>query len=156
MRSRRIAALASMSLATALATVATTVPATASGPGPRPVTAWLQAVPAGETSWVSVSWTTGRKICDAAVTVEGDDVRIGYPDTTATHTSFSRSDNLRPGRPDYTAFTVHPDDDGLFLRLEATLSYHTCGRHPVEKARTYRLTLPVRHVPDGGEHARNS
>ncbi|RSM54091.1 hypothetical protein DMB66_37775 [Actinoplanes sp. ATCC 53533] len=144
MRSRRIVTLAALSLATGLATVATTTPATASGPGPRPVTTWLQAVPTGETSWVSVSWTTGRKICDAAMTVEGDDVRIGYPGTTGTHTSFSRSDKLKPGRPDYTAFTVRPtDDEELFLRLEATLSYHTCGRHPVEKARTYRLTLPV-------------
>jgi len=144
MRSRRIATLAATCMVTGLATVATTTPATASGPGPRPVTSWLQAVPAGETSWVSVSWTTGRKICDAAVTVEGDDVRIGYPDNTGTYTSFSRGDKLRPGRPDYTAFTVHPsDEDELFLRLEATLSYHTCGRHPVEKARTYRLILPV-------------
>jgi hypothetical protein len=144
MRSRRIATLAAMSLVTGLATLATTTPAPASGPGPRPVTGWLQAVPAGETSWVSVSWTTGRKICDAAVTVEGDDVRVGYPDTTGTFTSFSQGDTLRPGQRDYIAFTVRPsNDDELFRRLEATLSYHTCGRHPVEKARTYRLVLPV-------------
>ena len=144
MRSRQIAMLATMSLVMGLATAATTASATASGPGPRPVTSRLQAAPPGETSWVSVSWTTGRKICGAAVTVEGDDVRIGYPDNTGTYTSFSRGDKLKPGRPDYTAFTVRPtDDDELFLRLEATLSYHTCGRHPVEKARTYRLILPV-------------
>jgi hypothetical protein len=143
MRSRRIVTLAAVSLATGLATVATATPATASDPGPRPVTTWLPPVPAGETSWVSVSWTTGRKICDAAVTVEGDDVRVGYPDATGTHTSFSRSDELKPGRPDYTAFTVRSTGDELFLRLEATLTYLTCGRHPVEKARNYRLTLPV-------------
>jgi hypothetical protein len=144
MRSRRIVMLAVVSLVLGLATVATTTPATASGPGPRPVTGWLQAVPAGETSWVSVSWTTGRKICAAAVTVEGDNVLVGYPGNTGTYTSFSRGDKLKPGQLDFTAFTVQPGDDGeRFLRLEATLSYHTCGRHPVEKARIYPLTLPV-------------
>jgi hypothetical protein len=38
------------------------------------------------------------------------------------------------------------------LRLAATLSYHTCGRHPVEKSRVFRLTVPV--TPVEGDYAR--
>lgn len=146
MRSRPIA----LTLAALAATVATATPAAAAGPPPRPVTGVLPAVPAGETSWVNLTWTTGRRICEAAVTVEGDGVRIGYPGNTGTHTSFSRSDRLKPGRPDYTAFTVRPGADELFLRLTATLTYANCGRHPVEQARTFRLTLPVRPAPLAG------
>jgi hypothetical protein len=133
-------------VAAGLVTVAN--PAAAAGPGPQPVTSWLDAVPAGERSWVSLYWTTGRKICDAAVTVEGDGLRIGYPDNTGTYTSFSQSAKLKPGRLDYTAFTVHPRaDEEQFRRLDATLSYNTCGRQAVEKAQKFRLTLAVLPAP---------
>jgi hypothetical protein len=134
--------------ATGLIMTATTNPAAAAGPGPQPVTNWLDAVPAGERSWVSLYWTTGRKICDAAVTVEGDGVQIGYPDNTGTYTSFSQSAKLRPGRLDYTAFTVRPRAGAeQFRQVEATLSYTTCGRQAVEKAQTFRLTFAVLRGP---------
>ncbi|MFI7541510.1 hypothetical protein [Actinoplanes sp. NPDC049599] len=149
MRSRRIATTAVTALvATGLVAVATTNPATAAGPGPQPVTSWLDAVPAEERSWVSIYWTTGRKICDGAVTVTGEDVRIGYPENTGTYTSFSQSAKLRPGRLDYTAFTVRPRAGAeQFRQVEATLSYNTCGRHAVEKAQTFRLTFAVLPAP---------
>jgi hypothetical protein len=141
MRMRRIATVV---LAALVGTVATTCPAAAAGPGPRPVTTWLDAVPARATSWVSVFWTTGRKICDAAVTVAGDGIRIGYPDNTGTYTSFSQSAKLKPGRLDYTAFTVRPRAGREpFRQLEATLSYTTCGRTAVEKSEVFRMTLVV-------------
>ena len=143
MRSRRIAALAVAALAaTGLATVTTTTPAAAHDRGPRPVSRWLDAVPAERTSWVAVSWRTGRKICDVRVTVAGDGVEIGYPENTGTYTSFYRTDQLKPGKRDFTAFTVRTEDqDDLWLR--ATLRYTTCGRYAVEKVRKYRLTVPV-------------
>ncbi|GAA3346660.1 hypothetical protein GCM10020358_58520 [Amorphoplanes nipponensis] len=142
---RRIVATGVAALAaTGLTAMATPTAAVASRPGPRPVTTWVDAVPAGQTSWVSVNWTTGRKICDAKVTVEGGDVRIGYPENTGTYTSFWQSDRLRPKRLDYTAFTVHPEGPAdRYRQLHATLRYTTCGRHAVEKAQTYRLTLVV-------------
>jgi hypothetical protein len=145
MRSRRIATTAVAALVlTGVSAGAAMNPAAAAGPGPQPVTSWLDAVPAGERSWVSIYWTTGRRICDAAVTVDGDDVRIGYPENTVTYTSFSQSAKLRPGRLDYTAFTVHPSaGDDLFRQVEATLSYNTCGRQAVEKSAQFRLTLAV-------------
>lgn len=151
-RSRRIAALAAAALVAAVP-AATATPAVATSPGPRPVTSRLAVVPADQTSWVTVHWTTGRKICAARLTVTGTDVLIGYPGDAGMHTSFSRSDRLKPGRPDYTAFAVLPaGDDDRVLRLEATLNYHTCGRHPVEKSRIFRLTLPV--IPAEGDYAR--
>jgi hypothetical protein len=141
MRIRRIATV----VLTALVGMVTTAgPAAAAGPGPRPVTTWLDAVPAGETSWVSVFWTTGVKICDAAVTVTGHGIRIGYPDNTGTYTSFSQTAKLKPGRLDYTAFTVRPRAGReSFRQLEATLSYNTCGRTAVEKSVQFRMTLAV-------------
>jgi hypothetical protein len=145
MRSRRIVPVAVAAMvATSLVLTATTNPAVAAGPGPQPVTTWLDAVPAGERSWVQIYWTTGRKICAAAVTVEGDGIRIGYPDNTGTYTSFSQSAKLKPGRLDYTAFTVRPRAGaGQFRHLEATLSYTTCGKQATEKADKFRLTLAV-------------
>ena len=149
MRSRRIATttIAALAATGVLAGVATT-PAVAAGPGPQPVTSWLDAVAAGERSWVSIYWTTGRRICDGAVTVDGDDVQIGYPQNTVTYTSFSQSAKLRPGRLDYTAFTVRPSAGGdLFRQVEATLSYNTCGRQAVEKSAQFRLTMAVLPQP---------
>ena len=144
MRNRLATMAVAALVTTGLATVATTNPAVAAGPGPQPVTTWLDAVPAGERSWVSIYWTTGVKICNAAVTVEGAGVKIGYPDNTGTYTSFSQSAKLKPGRLDYTAFTVRPEaGEDAFRQVEATLSYHTCGRNAVEKARRFRLTFAV-------------
>jgi hypothetical protein len=144
MRIRRIAKTAiAVLVATGVAGAATN-PAAAAGPGPRPVTTWLDAVAAEEWTGVSVYWTTGRKICDGAVTVAGADVQIGYPENTGTYTSFSRGAELEPRQLDYTAFTVRPRaGENLFRQVEATLSYHTCGRHPVEKAEIFRLTFAV-------------
>jgi hypothetical protein len=145
MRSRRIATTAVAALvATGVVAGATTNPAAAAGPGPQPVTSWLDAVAAEERSWVSIYWTTGRKICDGAVTVTGDDVQIGYPENTVTYTSFSQSAKLKPRHLDYTAFTVRPRaGEDLFRQVEATLSYNTCGRQAVEKSETFRLTFAV-------------
>jgi hypothetical protein len=137
-------AATAVSVALGLLPFATATPAAAAGPGPRPVTSWLDAVPAGERSWVSIFWTTGRKICDATVTVDGPGVRIGYPANTGTYSSFSQRAALKPGKLDYTAFTVRPSAAGdPFRQLEATLSYNTCGRQAVEKAEQFRLTLVV-------------
>ena len=142
MRSWRIGA--AVMITTGLVLTGTTMPASAAGPGPQPVTNWVDAVPAGERSWVQIYWTTGRKICDAAVTVEGEGVRIGYPENTGSYTSFSQRAKLKPGRLDYTAFTVRPRAGaGQFRQLEATLSYTTCGKQAVEKADKFRLTMAV-------------
>jgi len=133
------AAVAALGMATAMAT-----PAAAACKGPRPVTTWLKAVKAHKTTWVTVDWKTGKKICDAKVTVAGRDVEIGYPSNTETYTSFSQSDTLKPHRTDYTAFWVWPDFDATeFAPLKATLSFNTCGAHAVQKSKAFWLTLPV-------------
>jgi hypothetical protein len=145
MRNGRIAAttVAALVATGALAGV-TTSSAAAGGPGPQPVTSWLDAVPAEKSSWVRIYWTTGRKVCDGAVTVEGDDVRIGYPGNSGAHTSFSQGTRLEPRHLDYTAFTVRPSaGKALFRQVDAILSYNTCGREPVEKSEKFRLTLAV-------------
>src|SRR4051812_31998366 len=113
MRSRQAVTLAAAAVvATGLAMAGTMSPAAAAASHrPLPVTNLLPTVPAGEASWVNVTWTTGKKICDAELTVKGDGIDIGYPENTGTYTSFFLSDKLRPKHPDYTAFTVHPQVD---------------------------------------------
>jgi len=145
MSSRRIATTAVAALmATGVVAGATTNPAVAAEPGPRPVTSWIDAVPAGETTWVSVYWTTGRKICDGSVSFDGYGVQVGYPENTGAYASFSQSAELKPGRLDYTAFTVRPRaGKNLFRQVEATLIYNTCGQQAVEKSERFRLTFAV-------------
>ncbi|WP_148307891.1 hypothetical protein [Actinoplanes friuliensis] len=144
-RTRRTALMAAAVMAaTGLTTVTATAPAAASHREPRPVTKWIKPVEAHEPTWVKVYWKTGKKICDAAVTVEGTDVGIVYPSNTDTYTSFLNDAELKPGRPDYTAFRVRADRNRTtVVRLAATLTYNTCGDEAVEKSRTYRLRLPV-------------
>ena len=78
------------------------------------------------------------------MTVDGPGVRIGYPENTGTYSSFSQRAALKPGKLDYTAFTVRPRAaEEPFRHLEATLSYNTCGRQAVEKSEQFRLTLAV-------------
>lgn len=133
-----------MGVAVAGMVLAVPAPADAAPGGPRPVTSWLAPVEAGEATWVRVDWTTGRRICDAELTVDGDDVKIGYPGNTGTYTSFSRGTDLKPKRADYTAFRVRPEYDfSEFVLLEATLTYDTCGADAVPKKKTFWLILPV-------------
>jgi hypothetical protein len=133
-----------MGVAVAGILLAVPVPASAAPGGPHPVTSWLAPVEAGEATWVRVDWTTGRKICDAEVTVDGDDVKIGYPGSTGTYTSFSRGPDLTPKRTDYTAFRVRAAYDfSEFVPLEATLTFDTCGPHAVSKTKSFWLILPV-------------
>ncbi|MEU7906722.1 hypothetical protein [Actinoplanes sp. NPDC049118] len=144
---RRIAVLAAAVMAATGLMTAT--PAAAGHHGPRPIIHWIEIVQAHEPTWVKVWWTTGRRICDAEVTVRGEDVGIVYPENTGSYTSFRRDADLKPGRPDYTAFKVDADyDRNTLVPLEATLTYNTCGSQAVEKARIYWLRLPVLRNPD--------
>ncbi|MET8153407.1 hypothetical protein ACIBSW_31590 [Actinoplanes sp. NPDC049668] len=146
---RRTAVLATTLLA---ATALTATPAAAGHHGPRPVVHRLEVVMAHQPTWVKVWWATGKRICDAEVTVRAERVGITYPENTGTYTSFRRDSDLNPGRPDYTAFKVDAAYKwNTMVPIEATLIYNTCGEHAVEKANVYWLRLPVLRNPDHHE-----
>ena len=140
-KTRRIAATAAA--AVSLASVLTGTPAAAAASGPTPVTTWLEAVKPHKATWVDVHWTTGKKICDAEVVVEGRKVDVAYPSNTGTYTSFSQGDELKAGHVDRTAVrvTAHHDRSD-FLALKATITYTNCKSDAV-KTKTHWLTLPV-------------
>ncbi|GID98467.1 hypothetical protein ACFQFC_18005 [Amorphoplanes digitatis] len=146
---RRIGVLAAAVLA---ATALTATPAAAGHHGPNPVVPWLEVVMAHQPTWIKVWWDTGTRICDAKVTVRAEHVGVTYPENTGSYTSFRRDSDLKPDRPDYTAFKVDADyNRNTMVPLEATLSYNTCGSAAVEKARTYWFLLPVLRDPDHHE-----
>ncbi|MBU2669575.1 hypothetical protein KOI35_39300 [Actinoplanes bogorensis] len=142
--SRRIGALVAMATAAVgMATVTATAPATAAPRGPEPVSNWLGAVRANADSWVKIYFRTDRKVCDVEVRVSGRDVDVDYPGRR-NYTSFSRGDQLRPGRTDFAAVSVNPDFDRAGIaRLRATIAFDTCGRRDRTQYRSFSLALPV-------------
>ncbi|MGA5304543.1 hypothetical protein ACPCHT_31850 [Nucisporomicrobium flavum] len=136
-------AVAALAVAAGLATALTGTPAEAAAGGPSPITTWLNPVKPHKATWVNVHWTTGRKICDAEVRVEGDKVDVSYPSNTDTYSSFSQSDSLRGGHVDRTAVNVTAHyGRTAFVPLEATITYTTCKSDAV-RSKTFWLTLPV-------------
>lgn len=145
-KSRRIAAILAAAMATAgLAPLVTAAPAAAATSGPKPVSTWVRAVKAEKTTWVDIHWTTGKKICNAEVTVDGYDVEIAYPSNTGDYTSFSKGSTLKKHRVDRTAFAVRPEVNRTALvPLEATLSYDDCkGDDAEERTKSFWIILPV-------------
>jgi hypothetical protein len=142
MRKTRLAA--ATLVAAALSPVVTAAPASASVNGPTPITTWTTSVAPHQPTWINIFWATNKKICGAQVTVEAKKVDVFYPTNTATYTSFTQSDKLRPGRVDYTAVrvTAHHSDRS-FVPLAVTIAYNTCGYSAVNESDTFGLTLPV-------------
>jgi len=140
-KTRRVA-VAAMAAA-GLASVLTGTPVSAAASGPTPVTTWLNPVKAHKATWVNVHWTTGKKICDAEVVVEGRKVDVAYPSNTDTYTSFSQGDELKAGHVDRTAVNVTAHHDRSdFVPLKTTIAYTNCKSDAVKK-RSFWLTLPV-------------
>jgi hypothetical protein len=143
-KSRRIGAIVALATAAVgVASVAATSPAAAAVRGPQPVSSWLRAVPAHSVSWVNINWRTNQRVCDVEVRVTGRDVDVAYPGHRRS-TSFSRGDELRAGRSDYTAIAVNPDFDRAGIaRLWATISYDNCGWKAKAQRTSFVLSLPV-------------
>jgi hypothetical protein len=141
---RKTRLVAAILTAAALSPMATAAPAVASANGPMPITTWTTTVKPHQPTWIDIFWATNKKICDAQVTVVADRVDVFYPTNTATFTSFSQSDRLKPRRVDYTAVrvTAHHSDRS-FVPLTVTIAYNTCGRHAVDETDVFGLTLPV-------------
>jgi hypothetical protein len=150
-KGRRIGAVVAATVAAVgMSSVGTVAPAVAAGNGPRPVSNWLRAVRANTPTWVNVYWRTDRRVCDAEVRVSGARVRVDYP-WHRNYTSFSRGDNLWPGRTDYTAVQVTPyfNRAGIAV-LRATISYDDCRPHGFTRRSSTVLTLPVIRNGNGG------
>jgi hypothetical protein len=128
-----------------LALLATTAaPAAASVEGPKLVTTWAAAVKPATPTWLELFWTTGKKVCDVKVTVEGADIDVTYPANTADHTSFSQSDRLKAGQIDETSINVTANyPTTAYVALKATMNYDYCAPKPTTKTETYWITLPV-------------
>ncbi len=142
---RKTRLVAALLTGAALSPVVTAAPAVASVSGPVPITTWTTTVAPHQPTWINIFWTTHQKICDAQVTVAADRVDVSYPVNTATFTSFSQSDRLKPRRVDYTAVrvTAHHSGRRSFVPLAVTIAYNTCGKHAVDETDTFGLTLPV-------------
>jgi hypothetical protein len=145
-KGRRLGVLA----ATVAAGISLTATPTAAGAaprvtGPRPVTQLLPTVDPHDPTWVGVRWTTDRRVCDVKVTVWGNrNVRVDYAGRSG-YASFRRSDTLRPGRTDITAFRVTARfDKAVWVILAATITYDHCGRNSPTLTRNTGLLLPVR------------
>ena len=148
-KGRRIGAVVAATVAAVgMSSVGTVAPAVAAEKGPRPVSNWLRAVRANTPTWVNVYWRTDRRVCDAEVRFNGARLRVDYPGWR-NYTSFSRGDNLRPFRTDYTAVRVTPyfNRSGIAL-LRATITYDDCRLHGFTRRSSTVLTLPV--VRNGG------
>jgi hypothetical protein len=129
---RRLAVLgATLASAMSLASLATPAPASAARPegtdGPRPLTNLVQPVAPGVPQWVSLGWTTDRRVCHVRVRVRGGRFAgIAYPGNRR-YTSFSRGDGLQPGRIDHTSFRVTANEEGPGPAfLTATVDYDYC------------------------------
>ncbi|MFC7532585.1 hypothetical protein [Actinoplanes sp. GCM10030250] len=143
-KSRRIGALVAMATAAAgIGAVTAAAPASAIVRGPQPVSSWLQKVPAGTSSWVNIHWRTDRRICDVAVRVRGDRVKVDHLGFRRSGT-LSRGNTLRPGRTDFTRVRVTPFQQTTGVaKLWATISYDECGFKSRTQTRTAMLSLPV-------------
>jgi hypothetical protein len=148
--SRRPAVLgATLASAMSLASLGTPAPASAAQPdreGPRPITTVLQPVDPHDPQWVSLRWTTERRVCHVRVRVHGgrEDVDVAYPGRRL-YTSFSRGEGLRPGRVDYTSFRVTAHQDGPDRAfLTATVDYDYCYRDSPTLNDAIGFWLPVR------------
>jgi hypothetical protein len=143
--SRRIGAVvAAAAAAMGMATVGLASPAAASERGPEPTSTWLRAVRAHTGTWVSIGWSSNRRICDAEVRLDGGRrVDVDYPGNRR-FASFSRGDTLRPGDVDFTRFRVTPDFDRAGVAvLRASIRYDECGRRTHSQVKSIFLTLPV-------------
>ncbi|MBL7260446.1 hypothetical protein [Paractinoplanes lichenicola] len=113
--------------------------------GPRPVSRMLEAVDAGESSWVQVRWKTDVKVCDVKVTVRDNrHIEIDYPGDR-DFTSFSRGDTLKRGKTDFTAFRVEADyDRDSWALITTKISYTDCTDESPTYTKSTDLMLPVR------------
>jgi hypothetical protein len=155
-KSRRIGALVAAGIASVgMSALVAPTAAEASPRGPQPVSNFVQRVRAHTDTWVGIRWQTDRRICDAKVWVNGRRVDVDYP-RNARSTSFSRSDSLRPGRGDVTAFRVNADFDrsGVAL-LRATIAYDNCGRHARTFRKSFGIAMPVVAFRPGNGHWNN-
>lgn len=128
--------------------VSLAAPASADRPyreGLEPLTTVLQPVDPGDPQWVSIRWTTGRRVCHVRVRVQGaPDVDVDYP-SDRPYTSFSRGEGLRPGRVDYTSFRVTAHRDGPdWAFLTATVDYDHCRWDSPTMNDAIGFWLPVR------------
>jgi len=147
--SRRLAVVAAtLASAMSLASLGTPAPASAAWPdrdGLQPLTTVLQPVDPHDPQWVSIRWTTDRRVCHVRVRVFGGrDVDTSYPGDRR-YTSFSRSAGLRPGRIDYTSFRVTAHQDGPDRAfLTATVDYDYCRWDSPTLNDAIGFWLPVR------------
>ena len=143
-KTRRIGALVALATAAVgMATATAAAPAAAAPRGPEPVSNWLRAVNAHESTWVNVYWRTNTRICDAEVKLYARDVEVDYRGFRRSAT-FSRGDMLRPGRTDFTPVRVNADFDRAGVaRLRAVISYDNCSRRARTEVRSFGLSLPV-------------
>jgi len=146
-KGRRIAALAAttMTFVGMTSMVAAPANATTTAKGPKPVSILLDTVDANDPTFVEVSWTTDKKVCDFKLKVWGTDkVTIKYPESTKTYSSFSQGSKLKPKQTDYTAFRVtakYSKDTSVIL--PATMSYNYCGKHDKTMSKSTGFLLPV-------------
>jgi len=146
MRTGRAFAIAGAAVASAVGVAA--APASAAPAdhdrGLRPVTNVLQPVDPYDSQWVSIRWTTDRKVCHVRVRVHaGRDVDVDYP-SDRTFTSFARGENLKPGRVDYTSFRVKVGQGPGWQFLRATVDYDTCRWNSPTMNDAIGFWLPVR------------
>jgi hypothetical protein len=145
--SRRLAVLgATLASAMSLAALSAPAPAEAARPdGLQPLATVLQPVDAHDPQWVTVRWTTDRRVCHVRVRVHGGrDVDVAYP-SDRRYTSFSRGEGLRPGGVDYTSFRVVVHEDGPdWAFLAATVDYDHCGGDSPTMNDAIGFWLPVR------------
>jgi hypothetical protein len=139
-------------MVTASLLAGTTVPSSASGAAPWPVTSSPGVVRAGEPTWVEVYWLSWADVCDVKITASAPGVEVGYPSNTGTYTSFSRSSSLAAGAGDYTAVRVRvPQRHGPVVALRLRMTYVSVpagmfwlGIRPADcHGRTYRQAYSV-------------
>src|ERR1700733_11372956 len=129
--SRRLAVLgATLASAMSVASLGAPAPATAARPdrdGLQPLTHVLQPVAPHDPQWVSIRWSTDRRVCHVRVRVHGGrDVDVAYP-SDRRYTAFSRGEGLRPGQVDFISFRVTAHQDGpVWAVLTATVDYDYC------------------------------
>jgi hypothetical protein len=147
--SRRIAVVGvTLASAMSLASLTTPAPASAAQPdreGLRPLQNVLQPVGRHDPRWVSIGWTTDRRVCHVRVRVHGGrDVDVAYPEDRR-FTSFSRGEGLRPGRVGYTWFQLTAHQQGPDREfLTATVDYDYCRPDSPIMNDAIGFWLPVR------------
>ncbi|AGL14860.1 hypothetical protein [Actinoplanes sp. N902-109] len=141
---RKIRWVAVVAAAVGLAIAGMGAPAEAAVSGPHLITDWARAVPAHKATWIQLYWKTGKRVCNAEVTLSGANVDVVYPDNTETYSSFSKSSSLKAGKTDRTAInvTAHYDTTSV-IPLKVKMKYDTCGKDAVKKTGTFTVNLPV-------------